>query len=82
MLPVHFHAILRRQPFSRAQSCMLISLPSRERSYYNFCVRPLAIFVIWPKYPTSAISCNFEITTFFARTIVHTNIPVVPGALL
>ena len=71
MLPVRFHGFLRCQPFSRAQLRMLISRPSREHSFYNFRMRPLPIFVIWPKYATHVISRDFETATFFARPITH-----------
>ena len=78
---MRFRAILRWQPFSLAQSRMLISWPYRERSFYNFPARLLTIFVIWPKYSTLAISCDCETTTFFACAIAHVNIPAPTGAL-
>ena len=46
MLPIRLRAILRRQPFSRVQSCTQISRPSRVHSFYNFRARPLPIIVI------------------------------------
>ena len=82
MLPVRFRAILRRQLFSHAQSCTLLSRPSRERSINNFRARPLPIFLIWPKYATHAISRDSEMATFFARPIVHANIRALLGVLL
>ena len=74
MLPVQFRAILRRRPFSRAQS----RLPTWERSFYNFRMRLLPIFVIWPTYTNCAISRNSETATSFARLFAHANISAPP----
>ena len=82
MLLVRFRAILRRQPFSRAQSHTLLSRPSRKRSIYNFRTRPHPIFVIWPKYATRAIPRDSKTATFFVRPIAHGNIPALPRAHL
>ena len=82
MLPVQFHAILRRQPLSRAQLRTLISRLSRELSFYHFPTQPHWIFVIWHKCDTRAISRDSVTATFFARPIVHTNISALQGALL
>ena len=80
MLPVRFRTILRRQSFSRAQSRMLISLPSRERSLYKFRMQPLPIFVILCKYSTRAILRNSETATFFKHPIAYANTPAHLGA--
>ena len=45
-------------------------------------MRPLPIFIIWPKYATHAISRDSVTATFFARPIALVNIPALPGALL
>ena len=82
MLPIRFRAILRRQPFSSSLSRKLISRPSRERSFYNFRMRWLPIFVIWLKYATCVISRDSETENFFARAIADANIPALTGALL
>ena len=65
MLPMRFCAILRRQPFPSSLSRTLISRPSRESSFYNFCARLLGIFVYWPKFAARAISYDSEMATFF-----------------
>ena len=82
MLRVRFRAILRRQHFSSSLSRTLISRHSRERAFSNFRARPLPIFVIWPKYATSAISRDSETATVFARLIAHANILALLGVLL
>ena len=61
---------------------MLISWPSRESTFYNFCAWPLSKFVIWSEYATCAISRDSGMTTFFTCAIVHANIPACPGPLL
>ena len=81
ILPVLFHAILRRQPFSHAQLRTLIPRQPRECSFYNFHARPLLIIVIWPKYATCAISNDSETATLLARAIAHANTPALPEAL-
>ena len=81
MLSVRIPVILRGQAFSRAQSCTLISRPPQERSIYNFRVRPLPIFIIWPKYAIHTISRDYDTSTFFARAIAHANILALPEAL-
>ena len=78
ILPMRFRAILRRQPFSSSLSLTLISRPSQKRSFYNFCTRPLLIFVIWPKYATHAISRDSKTATFFGQLIAHVNISALP----
>ena len=82
MLPVRFRTILRQQPFSRAKSRKLISVPSWEHSFYNFHARPFPIFVIWPKFATYEISRDSDTVTFFAYAIVHANIRALPRELL
>ena len=51
--------------FSHEQSHMLISRPSRERSFYNFHARPLPKFIFWPKYAAHAISQDAQTASFF-----------------
>ena len=80
MLPVRFLVILRWLSFSRVQARTLISWPSRERSFYNFSVRPLPKLVIWPKYAIRAISRDSEKATPFARPIALANIPFPPDS--
>ena len=82
MLPMRFRAILRQRPFSRALPFTLISQPTQEHSFYNFRAQSLPIFVIWAKFATCAISRDPEMATFFARPIMHDNIPTLPEALL
>ena len=79
---MRFHVILYEQPFSRAQSRMLISQTSQEGSFNYFLTRPLPIFVIWPKYATRAISHDSDTATFFKQLIAHANIPALPRSLL
>ena len=82
MLHVRFRAILRWLSFSREQSRILISLPSTERSFYNFRARLPLVIILWRKYAKRAISRDFETATFFARTIRHANFPALLGVLL
>ena len=82
MLLVRFRAFSRPQPFSHAQSCMLISRPSEGHSFYSFRAHPLPIFVIWSKYATQAIPRDFEMATLFACPVANANIPAHPRALL
>ena len=71
-----FRAIPSRHPHSRAHSRIMrrqlihtpnraryYTVPSRERSIFNFRARPLLIKVIWPKYPARAILRYFEMAT-------------------
>ena len=73
MLPRRFRAILRRQPFSHAQSRMFMSQPPRELYFFNLHGRSLPIFIIWPKYATHPILCDFERQPFsssLSRTLI------------
>ena len=45
-------------------------------------MRPIPIFIIWPKYATPVISCDADTATFFEEPIAHANILALSGVLI
>ena len=73
-----FYVIMRRQLIHAPGRARYYTVPSRERSNFNFRARPLPIHVIWPRYTTRAISRDSETATSFTWPVALAIIPSTP----